>query len=1117
MKLKYTLLFCFLFLGTCFTSKAQSFTPPNLDFELGTTADWLYYKGTVAHGPVYSLSLTPPIPGLHTITSGSGVDIYGGFSIVGNGLYSLKIGKDSSLNNTDAASYNIHIPTGGTYSVIYHYAAVLENPAHSISQQPRFEVSAVDSATGIILPLSLFSLIPTMPGFIISTKSPTVLYKTWTTGSLNMAGYGGHTVILKFIGAGCSASGHFGYAYMDVSSCFLSCLQLLCNDTSATLIAPSGYSAYQWTDSLTFTKSYGTTQTVTVTAPTVTTTYAVILTPFTGHGITDTLYTTILPPILTHPSRDTAICLGTSISLTPAAIDLLPLTYSWTPSTGLSCTTCDTTIASPPLGITKYMITVSDTLGCSVTDTINITVDPAIPAITGTKTICTGSTTTFSDASTGGTWTSACTPVATIGTSSGIIKGITGGTATITYTLGCSVTTTSTVYPTPSAITGASTICTGYGILLSDSVSGGVWSSSNTMIAAVGSTSGYVTGISAGTATISYTIGLSCTALKIVTVNLSPAPPTGITTICVGGTTVLSDATIGGLWTSANTAIATIGSTSGIVSGTSAGIATILYTLISGCYSSVNIRVNPLPPAITGKTITCIGSITILSDTGWGTWTSSSTLIATVGVYSGVVSGISSGTATITYTLSSGCSVYATVTVLPYTPTITGTPHVCVGSTTTLSDAISGGTWSSSAPTIATVGSGTGIVTGISTGIVTISYAIPAGCMSFITVTVTAVSAASSTTCGDLYTLTATGGSAYSWAPSTGLSCSTCSVTTVSPLTTTTYTVTGTTLWGCPNTATVTVNGDRIFGHITFGGLTPDTLDTKVWLIQYNPLDSSIKALDSTLTCVAGSITYYEFDTEPSGNYMVKAKLLFGNPPGSSGYVPTYSLSTPHWDTAATITHTGGSDSLHITMVYGTVPTGPGFIGGYVYSGAGKGTSDAPVSGMLIFLENASSHVLIHTYTDVTGAYSFTNLAYGDYLIYPEDYDYKTNYASIILNDANPSAKSVDFRQYLTSRIIIPYTYPNNITPISSNKYFSIFPNPTTGNLNIQWTNQLIGNAGIEINDVLGHKLFKSVINMNTTTGQTQIKLNELDEGIYTIIIKSESINYYDKLIINKQ
>src|ERR1043165_1323505 len=57
---------------------------------------------------------------------------------------------------------------------------------------------------------------------------------------------------------------------------------------------------------------------------------------------------------------------------------------------------------------------------------------------------------------------------------------------------------------------------------------------------------------------------------------------------------------------------------------------------------------------------------------------------------------------------------------------ITGANEVCAGSYTTLSDTTAGGVWTSSDPSIATIGS-TGILTGVSAGTTVISYVTGSG------------------------------------------------------------------------------------------------------------------------------------------------------------------------------------------------------------------------------------------------------------------------------------------------------------------------------------------------------------------------------------------------------
>src|SRR4051812_48965887 len=63
--------------------------------------------------------------------------------------------------------------------------------------------------------------------------------------------------------------------------------------------------------------------------------------------------------------------------------------------------------------------------------------------------------------------------------------------------------------------------------------------------------------------------------------SMAIAPITGVTHACIGGTTTLSDATAGGVWSSSSTAIATVDA-SGTVSGVSGGVEFIIYAVGAG-------------------------------------------------------------------------------------------------------------------------------------------------------------------------------------------------------------------------------------------------------------------------------------------------------------------------------------------------------------------------------------------------------------------------------------------------------------------------------------------------------------------------------------------------------
>lgn len=730
--LRRGMLILWLVLTLVIPAKAQLSCPPNIDFETGTTTSWNTYTGSCC--PITTPTLTAsPVSGRHDVTSGPALDPYGLFPIVapGSGLHSLKLGNASTGAQAEKVRYYIHVPSGtANYALFYRYAVVLQDPSHTPSQQPRFEVKTYDSASGLPVPCAeyLYTSSSSMPGFLLSTHPSStattpIYYKSWTDASLNLTGLAGHTVIVDFASGDCSLGGHFGYGYLDME-CSLFAISIAPCDTVApiSLSAPAGFMSYNWLDSATMSTSYGTTQTVTVPFPSAITYYAVVLTPYTGYGCPDTLYTRVDPSALTFlppPNADTItgptiVCESASITLTDTATGGV-----WT-SSNANATVWAGVVTGVTAGTATISYSVTNSCGTDVaTHVVTINPLPVPGTITGSMAICNTDSAMLTDAAPGGVW-SASGPAATV-SSTGMVTTLAAGTATISYTVTNScgtdrATAVVTVNALPGPILGNVATCATGTVALTNAVAGGTWACAPSSIATVGS-SGVVTGLAPGTAIVTYTT-VCGSPTTVITVNPAPGPITGSIPLCPGDTNTLYNSLSGGTWTSSAPSVATINAT-GRVTAIAQGTTIVSY--ITGCITQLRVvTVNAIPGAITGNSPVCPGGTTTLANgVGGGTWSCSPSSVATISS-AGVVTGIVPGTATVTYTAACG-SAYAVVTVNSLPGSITGNMPVCPLSTITLANSLAGGTWSISPTAIATI-SATGIVNAVASGTAAVTY-----------------------------------------------------------------------------------------------------------------------------------------------------------------------------------------------------------------------------------------------------------------------------------------------------------------------------------------------------------------------------------------------------------
>jgi len=570
-----------------------------------------------------------------------------------------------------------------------------------------------------------------------------------------------------------------------------------------------------------------------IACPTVNTTYVVTVSNAANCTNTDSVTITINPLPTITASNDTTICDGACAQLNASG----GTSYSWSPTTGLS----NPNIANPtacPTITTTYVVTGTDVNNCTNTDTVVVTVSPLPTANAGNDTtICIGDSIQLN--ATGGTsytWTPSgsltnpniANPIAFPNTTTTYVVTVTDG-------LGCVDTDTVIVTVTSLpviTITNDTTICDGACAQLN--ATGGTsysWSPTTGL-----SNPNIANPTACPAVNTIYVVTVSnaanCTATDSVTITINPLPTitaSNDTTICDGacaqlnatGGTSYSWSPITGLSNPniANPTACPTVTTTYVVTGTDANSCTNTDTVI--------VTVSPLPTANAGPdtSICGVGSVVIGGSPSGPSgstfsWSPGSTLNDST-LANPTASPIVNTTYVLTVTDTNGCENADTVNVTINTPPVVDAgndTNICTGSSV-----IIGGnpTTPSSASTYSWTPAGTLNSTTIAnpaatptvsptTYYVTVTDSV--GCTNIDSVTITlnplpTITASNDTTIcdGACAQLNASGGTSYTWSPTTGLSNPNIANPTACPTVTTTYVVTGTDANNCTNTDTVVV------------------------------------------------------------------------------------------------------------------------------------------------------------------------------------------------------------------------------------------------------------------------------------------------------------------------
>ena len=369
---------------------------------------------------------------------------------------------------------------------------------------------------------------------------------------------------------------------------------------------------------------------------------------------------TSLDSILAAQDLDTGVLVSWSV-YAPPHVGTVSGSYSTLSTGGMLVPATFTYTNHGSLANDTFTILVTNGIDVDLT-TVYVTIVPQLVfggVINGPSYVCVGDTIVLTDSLPGGTWSiSNLNAVVNNGT----VTGESPGTDSIRYTIrnGCGSVMASkliTIYALPKVgrITGPGELCVGSVIFLSDTISGGIWTISNT--AALINSGGAVTGLSPGFDTVSFRVhDAFCENVTTKVIKVDPLPAAAIaladSAICLGTTTTITGTPDGGIWKLSN---ANAGLLGGELSGLNPGIDTVSYIYTNFCGSAkadVNIVIEPQPsvPFIFQN------GMTVYAPAGYATYHWSFNGVAVPGANADTLVVESTGLYAVTVTNEYGCA-----------------------------------------------------------------------------------------------------------------------------------------------------------------------------------------------------------------------------------------------------------------------------------------------------------------------------------------------------------------------------------------------------------------------------------------------------------------------------
>lgn len=160
---------------------------------------------------------------------------------------SVRLGNWSTGSEAEAIKYRLIVDTTKFGILLLNYAAVMQDPSHSSTQQPRFKIEILNAQNQPLDDCGQRDFIAnsSLGWNTVGSGSSSVLWKDWTTVGLDISQYHGQSIFIRLTTYDCSLGAHYGYAYFTLA-CVKKTIQIAgCGTGTKTMTAPNGFN-YEW-------------------------------------------------------------------------------------------------------------------------------------------------------------------------------------------------------------------------------------------------------------------------------------------------------------------------------------------------------------------------------------------------------------------------------------------------------------------------------------------------------------------------------------------------------------------------------------------------------------------------------------------------------------------------------------------------------------------------------------------------------------------------------------------------------------------------------------------------------------------------------------------------------